>query len=103
MSNFIPINIIPMNRFTRKKPAWATPDFNPDANQRVSADMSGISPQTQKGLLELEREMMPQPQVQPMGVGGVQKDPRATIQLPNGQFVTPEQYQKLLQKLRTRT
>ena len=101
MSNFIPINIIPMNRFTRKKPAWATPDFNPDANQQI-AD-SGISVQTQKQLLDLQRQMQPQPQVAPIGVGGVQKDPRATIQLPNGQFVTPEQYQKLLQKLRTRT
>ena len=90
-----------MNRFTRNKPAWATPDFNPDANQR-SAD-SGISVQTQKQLMDLQRQMQPQPQVQPMGVGGVQKDPRATIQLPNGQFVTPEQYQMLLQKLKQRT
>ena len=81
---------------------WRTPDFNPDANQRVAGNYSGISPQTAAELLRMEQQYQKKPDVIPMGVGGVQKDPRATIQLPNGQFVTPEQYQQLLLKLKQR-
>ena len=94
-NEFTPISIIPMRR-----EAWRTPDFNPAANQRVAA--SGISPQTAAELMRLEQQFQKKPDVIPMGVGGVQKDPRATIQLPNGQFVTPEQYQQLLLKLKQR-
>lgn len=107
MSNFIPINIVPNYKFKNKRPVWATPDFNPAIADKSFYETlaEGLSPQTQKQLLELQRQMnpQPQPQVAPIGVGGVQKDPRATIQLPNGQFVTPEQYQMLLQKLRQRS
>ena len=101
-NEFVPINVI-----RERKPLWKTPDFNPNAEKEFKPygfilAANGISPQTQAGLLRLEEQMKPQAQVQAVGVGGVQSDPRATIQLPNGQYVTPEQYQKLLEVLKKR-
>ena len=84
---------------------WRTPDFNPNAEKKfipytMVAD-SGLSAQTQAGLLRLEQEMTPQRKTDVAPVQTMQST-KGMVQLPSGQFVTPEQYQMLLQKLRKR-
>lgn len=95
MNNFKPYSVV------------TTPGFNPNVkldftpSSIIMAD-SGLSPQTQAGLLRLEQEManIPKPvqQVTPQTMSPT----TGQVQLPNGQFVTQEQYQKLIQKLKTR-
>jgi len=101
MSKFTPYTIVPIP----KKPAWATPDFNPNANYQVARNdnpYNGLSPQTQKGLIELDRSMQQKTQealpISPQTMESAQ----GMIQLPNGQFVTPESYKKLLETLKNR-
>jgi hypothetical protein len=66
---------------------------------------TGISPQTAKGLYELEQQMKParvEPPVQYKGGMGTLRRPEATIRLPNGDWVTPQEYEQLLQLLQQR-
>ena len=95
MSDFTPYVIVP-----NKKASWRTPDFNPDANQKVKNKYGGLSTQTQAGLMQLDQQMQPQ-NVVPMSPQTMAPT-TGMIQLPNGQFVTPQQYQLLLQKLQNR-
>lgn len=102
MSDFTPYTVV-----KKPRPVWMTPEFNPDPNQSVFAPYSivvsnsGLSPQTQAQLLRLGQQMSPvqkevKPSVQTM------ESVKGMVQLPNGQFVTQEQYQKLLKMLQKR-
>ena len=65
----------------------------------------GISPQTAKGLYELEQQIQPQqptPPVQYPGGMGTQRRQGATIKLPNGEWVTPQEYEALQRMLQQR-
>jgi hypothetical protein len=93
MSDFTPYVVVP-----DKKAAGRTPDFNPDAKQKNK--YGGLSTQTQAGLMQLDQQMQPQ-NVVPMSPQTMTPT-TGMIQLPNGQFVTPQQYQLLLQKLQNR-
>ena len=65
---------------------------------------NGLSPQTVKGLYELEQSMKPAriPPVQYKGGMGTLRRPEATIQLPNGDWVTPQEYEQLQRLLQQR-
>lgn len=95
MNNFKPYSVV------------TTPGFNPNVKldftpiSIVLADNS-LSPQTQAGLLELERQMNPTPKPVQQATPQTMSPTTGQVQLPNGQFVTQEQYQKLIQKLKTR-
>ena len=90
-----------------EKPTWRTPDFNPNADDTFKPysfiKSAGISARTQAAIRQLDKEMAGQTQ-QP----NVPTQPQTMmptngmIQLPNGSFVTPEQYQQLLIKLQQR-
>jgi hypothetical protein len=94
MSDFTPYVIVP-----NKKAAWRTPDFNPNAKQKNK--YGGLSTQTQAESMQLDQQMQPQQNVVPMSPQTMAPT-TGMIQLPNGQFVTPQQYQLLLQKLQNR-
>ena len=91
-----------------EKPTWRTPDFNPNADDTFKpysfVKSAGISSRTQAAIRQLDKDMAGQPQqqqnlpLQPQTMMPTQ----GMIQLPNGSFVTPEQYQKLLIKLKQR-
>lgn len=71
----------------------------------VVAERRGLSPQTVKGLYELEQQMKParvEPPVQYKGGMGTPRRPEATIRLPNGDWVTPQEYEQLQQLLQQR-
>lgn len=99
--NFKPYTIVP------RLPSWTTPGFNPDAKLDftpitiVLADNS-LSPQTQAGLLRLEQENTPGQEIAKPLTPQTMYPTINQVQLPNGKFVTQEQYQKLMQKLKTR-
>lgn len=90
-----------------EKPTWRTPDFNPNADDTFKpysfVKSAGISSRTQAAIRQLDKDMAGQPTpqnlpLQPQTMMSTQE----MIQLPNGSFVTPEQYQKLLNKLKHR-
>jgi hypothetical protein len=94
---FIPYTVV-----LDKVPAWKTPDFNPDANQRVAGNSHrGLSTKTQAELLRLDQQQAPT-QSMPAPHGQTMQSTNGMVQLPNGQFVTPQQYQMLMQKLKNR-
>lgn len=98
-NSFTPYSIIPIPTKPQARPAWATPDFNPNAVTQV-AD-AGLSPQTAAALARMRQQEVPPPQPK-MTPQTMQAVPQGWIQLPNGQFVSPEQYQKLQEMLRKR-
>lgn len=93
-----------------EKPTWRTPDFNPNADDTFKPysfiKSAGISARTQAAIRQLDKEMagqQPQPQQQSLPLQPQTMMPtNGMIQLPNGSFVTPEQYQQLLIKLQQR-
>lgn len=95
MNNFKPYSVV------------TTPGFNPNVKldftpiSIVLADNS-LSPQTQAGLLELERQMNPTPKPVQQATPQTMYPTINQVQLPNGKFVTQEQYQKLMQTLKNR-
>jgi len=96
---FSPVSVV--------KPSWMTPDFNPQVDSvftPISIVMagSGLSPQTQAGLLRLEQEMAPKQEVVKPLTPQTMSPTTGQVQLPNGQFVTQEQYQNLIKKLKAR-
>lgn len=92
-----------------EKPTWRTPDFNPNADDTFKPysfiKSAGISTRTQAAILQLDKDMG-QPQQQSQNALPLQPQTmmptKGMIQLPNGSFVTPEQYQQLLIKLQQR-
>lgn len=94
-----------MNKFY--DPTGKTPDFNPNASDTfkpysfIKTAANGISARTQAQLNQLVRDMNPQ-QPKPQVNQQTMQSTQGMIQLPNGSFVTPEQYQQLLQKLQQR-
>ena len=90
-----------------EKPTWRTPDFNPNADDTFKPysfiKSAGISSRTQAAIRQLDKDMAGQPQQQNLPLQPQTMTPtQGMIQLPNGSFVTPEQYQKLLIKLQQR-
>lgn len=91
-----------------EKPTWRTPDFNPNADDTFKPysfiKSAGISTRTQAAIRQLDKDMagqQPTPQNLPLQPQTMMPT-QGMIQLPNGSFVTPEQYQKLLIKLQQR-
>lgn len=90
-----------------EKPTWRTPDFNPKADDTFKPysfiKSAGISSRTQAAIRQLDKDMAGQPQQQNLPLQPQTMMPtQGMIQLPNGSFVTPEQYQQLLIKLQQR-
>ena len=95
----------------RERKAWSTPDFNPNMEDTfkpysfIKSAGTGISARTQGQLNQLNKQMQPPPLrqdiIQQMSPQTMQPT-QGMLQLPNGQFVTPEQYQQLLIKLQQR-
>ena len=85
-----------------------TPDFNPNSSDTfkpysfIKTAGNGISARTQAQLRQLERDMNSPNQPQLQMTQQTMQPTTGMIQLPNGQFVTPEQYQQLLIKLQNR-
>jgi len=102
MSDFTPYTVV-----KKPRPAWQTPEFNPDPSQSVFTPYSivvansGLSPQTQAQLLRLEQQMTPVQQEVTFPIQTMDSV-KGMVQLPNGKFVTQEQYQKLLEMLQKR-
>ena len=95
---FIPYTVV-----VDKRPAWRTPDFNPEANQKVARNnYKGLSTQTQAELLRLDQQQQTPPHNIPAPHGQTMQSTQGMVQLSNGQFVTPQQYQMLMQKLKNR-
>lgn len=104
-NSFTPYSIIPMPQRPQPRPAWQTPDFNPNVadNNYWNQIAQALSPQTQAGLEQLRRQMQPQQQtVVPTTPQTMRAIPQDYIQLPNGQFVSPEQYKQLQLRLQQR-
>lgn len=90
-----------------EKPTWRTPDFNPNADDTFKPysfiKSAGISSRTQAAIRQLDKDMSGQSQQSNLPLQPQTMTPtQGMIQLPNGSFVTPEQYQKLLIKLQQR-
>ena len=93
----------------KERKSWSTPDFNPNTEDTfkpysfIKTAANGISSRTQGQINQLNREMQPQQQqpATPLTPQTMQST-QGMIQLPNGRFVTPEQYQQLMQKLQQR-
>ena len=67
----------------------------------VSTKGNGLSAQTNAGLIKLNQQMQPQQQPQ-VNLNQTMESTAGMVQLPNGKFVTKEQYQKLQQLLQNR-
>ena len=97
---------MPVSVIQHQKPVWSTPDFNPNAEKTFtpySIIVAGISAPTQAAINQLYRDMKGiQPTVRQPVLNQTMESTQGMVQLPNGKFVTPEQYQKLMEKLRKR-
>ena len=56
----------------------------------------GISGRSRAAIKQLDMESQPRQQEQSIQRNESSRDPRATIQLPDGRWVTPEQHQQLM-------
>jgi hypothetical protein len=68
----------------------------------VAQKSDGVSARTRAAIKKLEDEPVQQPQGQLYYEAPRQRDVAKTIQLPNGQWVTPQEFEQLQRMLRNR-